>query len=222
MPAHIYKTKDGCRVPSVTTVIGLWKADANGLVHWAWKLGTEGKDWRTERDRAGMAGTIAHGLVERAIKGNAFRLPSVAAVMGDFQCDEAIATKAHNAFGMFLRWAEQSDLKIVESELSLVSEQFRYGGTIDSILIKGKPAIGDWKTSKAIRFEQIIQVAAYRHLFIENGAAENIEGCHIIRFAKETADFEHRYFGDVEDAWQAFLHLRALYDLYPKLKARVQ
>lgn len=222
MPARIYKTRDGCRVPSVTTIIGHRKADCDALVHWAWKLGTEGKDWRAARDAAANAGTIAHGLVERAIKGKQFRLLSVAAIRGDFGCNEEIATKAHNAFAMFLKWAEQTELKIVESELSLVSEEHRFGGTLDSILVHGNPAIGDWKTSNAIRFDQLIQVAAYGHLYRGVNPEQPIAGYHIIRFAKETADFEHRYFGEVEDAWQAFLHLRVLYDLDAKLKQRVQ
>ena len=209
-------------MPSVTTVISHRKADADALIHWAWKLGTEGKDWRKVRDEAASAGTIAHSLVEQAIKGNDFRSPPVDSVMNDYGCDEEIAKRAHNAFQMFLRWAEQSKLEVVESELSLVSEKYRFGGTLDSILLAGEPAIGDWKTSNAIRFDYLVQVAAYGALFGEVHETPIEGGYHIIRFAKETADFEHRYFGEVEDAWQAFVHLRALYDLDAKLKKRVQ
>ncbi len=45
MPQLIYRTADGTQVPGVTTVLGSslgWKTP--GLIHWAWKLGTEGKD----------------------------------------------------------------------------------------------------------------------------------------------------------------------------------
>jgi hypothetical protein len=45
MPLYIYKTKDGLRVPGVTTVIGGnlgWNKQA--LMYWAWNEGIEGRN----------------------------------------------------------------------------------------------------------------------------------------------------------------------------------
>ena len=41
---------EGQRLPSVTTVLSRFK-DSGGLIHWAWSLGKEGKDYREERDK---------------------------------------------------------------------------------------------------------------------------------------------------------------------------
>ena len=46
-PKGGYKLEDGTRVPGVTTVAGAY-GDKGGLVHAAWKLGSEGKDYRKE------------------------------------------------------------------------------------------------------------------------------------------------------------------------------
>lgn len=68
MPTQVYRLKDGTRVPSVTTIISRFK-ESGGLVHWAWQLGIDGKDYRKVRDEAADAGTLAHALLECDHKG---------------------------------------------------------------------------------------------------------------------------------------------------------
>ena len=65
-PKKGYYLSDGSRVPSVTTVIGRFK-DAGGLIHWAWKEGSEGRDYRETRDAAASVGTFAHAMVNAHI-----------------------------------------------------------------------------------------------------------------------------------------------------------
>ena len=62
MPTQIYKTKDGKRVPSVTTITGRFK-ESGGLIWWAWDLGIQGIDYRKVRDSAADAGTLAHAMI---------------------------------------------------------------------------------------------------------------------------------------------------------------
>ena len=52
-----YFTKDGKRVPSVTTILGKFK-EAGGLMHWSWECGMKGLDYRQVRDAAADAGTL--------------------------------------------------------------------------------------------------------------------------------------------------------------------
>jgi len=54
----IYKNKEGKRVPGVTTALGLLNKPA--LIHWAWKLGIEGIDYKTFRDDKADIGTLTH------------------------------------------------------------------------------------------------------------------------------------------------------------------
>src|SRR3954466_9022885 len=95
-----YYTKDNKRVPSVTTIISKFK-ESGGLIHWAWDLGMQNKDYRQVRDDAASAGTLAHSLVEQWIT----RQPL--AIEGD----EDTTKKAYNAFNIFLEWAEQTKLQ---------------------------------------------------------------------------------------------------------------
>lgn len=207
-----YHTRDGTKVPSVTTVISRFK-DSGGLIWWAWNEGKEGRDYRVTRDAAASAGTMAHAAVETWIHGKPF----------EFRGDADICKKARTAFDAFLEWTDQTQLRIIHSEMPLVSEQYRFGGTFDAILVKGKRAIGDWKSSNALYPEMLVQVAAYGQLWNENFPDQPIEGgFHLLRFDKVYGDFHAHWWGELDAAWQAFLHLRALYDIDKELKARAK
>lgn len=207
-----YYCKDGGRVPSVTTVIGRFK-EAGGLMHWAWKLGKEGKDYREVRDEAADAGTLAHAAVEAWVKGANFA----------FEGAPEVVEKAQKAFGAFLEWADQTQLKVTHTEVALISEAHRFGGTLDAMLIRGKRALGDWKSSNAVYGEYLVQIAAYGKLWVENHPDEMIAGgYHLLRFDKTYGDFKHHWWPELDRAWDAFLHLRALYDIDKELKQRAK
>lgn len=205
-----YFLKDGTRVPSVTTILGRFK-EAGGLIHWAWLLGKDGKDYREVRDEAANAGTLAHAAVEAWIKGHE------PVFVGSVE----VCARAQRAFGAFLEWAERSQLRADKTELPLVSERYRFGGTFDAILVGGKRAMGDWKTSNGIYPEYLCQVAAYGILWEENFPDEPITGGYdLIRFDKTYGDFTHKHWDELESAKRAFLLMVELYGLDKELKAR--
>ena len=68
MPTQPYLLKSGERVPGTTTIIGRFK-ESGALIHWAWKLGMEGRNYREVRDSAADAGTLAHAMIEDQGKG---------------------------------------------------------------------------------------------------------------------------------------------------------
>jgi len=207
-----YFTKDKQRVPSVTTILSRFK-ESGALMYWAWDMGKQGKDFREERDKAASSGTLAHDLVERWIKNEPLTIEG----------PEDVVTKARQAFDAFQEWASQTQLKVTHTELPLVSERYRFGGTLDAMLVNGKLALGDWKTSNAIYADYLMQVAAYGILWEEAYPDQPINGgYHILRFAKEYPDFEHRYYAELNDAREMFIHLRAAYDFDQKLKKRVR
>ena len=209
--AHpIYKVQ-GTRVPSVTTVLSRFK-DSGGLIHWAWQCGMDGKDYRKERDTAATIGTVAHGMVEGHIRGYGFDREGY---------NTSTLIKADRAFNAFLEWADASELKPAHTETSLVSEKYGFGGTLDTMFIRGKLAVGDWKTSNAIYMDMLCQVAAYGELWEENHPDQPIEGgYHIIRFDKTYGDFSHHWYPELDDAWTYFKLVREAYDLAKALKKR--
>lgn len=205
-----YFLKDGTKVPSVTTILSRFK-ESGALMHWAWKMGKEGKDYREERDKAADAGTLAHAAVENWIHGR----PIV------FEGDPDVCEKAKKAFGAFLEWAAQTQLKVTHTEIPLVSERYKFGGTFDALLVRGKRAMGDWKTSGAVYGDYLAQVAAYGILWEENFPDQPIDGgYHLLRFDKEYGDFHAHWWGELEAGKRYFLNLRAAYDDDRELKKR--
>lgn len=207
-----YFLQDGTRVPSVTTILGRFK-DSGGLIHWAWDLGKQGKDYREVRDSAADAGTLAHQAVEDWIHSKETQWTG----------EPEVVAKAKTAFGAFLEWANQTQLKITHSELPLVSEKHRFGGTFDAILVQGRRAMGDWKSSNAIYPEYLAQVAAYGILWDENFPDEKIDGgYHLLRFDKEYGDFHAHWWNELEAGKRFFLHLREAYEDDKELKKRAK
>lgn len=220
-PSHGYYSKAGDKLPGVTTICGIAK-DSGPLVMWAYKTGREHERLVAQGkpaprhlydvvDAAANIGTLAHECCEASIKG--LPLPEI---------PNEVYGPVIMAYGQFQAWQSQTKLKIVATEVSAVSEKYRFGGTLDFICeIDGQLCLGDFKTSNAVYPEMLIQLAAYRELWNEINPEHPITGpSHLLRISKENADFAHHSYGDLSDAWQMFLRLREVYDLQAKLKRR--
>lgn len=209
MPAIIYKNSLGKRVPSVTTVLSQWGIKTEPLKWWAYKMGQEGKDLR-EKPEANI-GTIAHYLIDCDIKN---KEPDLS------QYPMELIEPARKCFISFQEWKSRHNFKPIESEISLVSEIYQFGGTLDCIaLIDGRLSIPDWKTGQEIYEDHVLQVVAYQMLWDENFPKDKINGgYHILRIGKEIVSFDYKWFQEFPDAWTAFLHLRDLYDLHKRIK----
>ncbi len=218
-----YRNAAGNSIPGTTTVIGRWK-DSGGLIQWAYKRGkTHGeleakgkpapRHLYDERDEAAAAGTIAHDLIEHTILGKPFDPGPV---------DAALLSKAQNAHAQFLEWREQSRIEIIATEHVYVSERYQFGGTIDAIGrdMKGRIVLVDWKTSNAVYQDYLVQLAAYALLLEECKPEWTPTAFHLLRVAKESADFAHHFFGELEEAKRAFVLMRELYDIDYRLKKR--
>ncbi len=208
-----YRTADGTRVPGVTTVISRFKP-SGGLIHWAWQLGTEGKDYRAQRDAAADSGTLAHAWIDDSIHGRE----------SDFEpagYSEAQIEAARRALEGFRRWSRGAQLVVVETELALVSEELRVGGTIDALArVHGSLALLDWKTSNRIYADYLVQIAAYAHLLREVRGIK-VEELHLVRLSKGNASFHHHSWSaeSLEPAVRAFGLMRGLYALDSELGA---
>jgi len=208
----VYKLSNGIRVPSVTTVLNLLSKPA--LIHWAWQLGIEQKDYRKVRDQAAEIGTIAHEMIRCHLKNVDFDSSEYAPVDID---------KAENAFIAYLDWEKLNHVCSICIEQQFVSENYRFGGTIDlyADLNKQGMALIDFKTSSGVYPEMKVQVACYAHLLIENGY--KIDNIHLLRIGKEDGMFQDHQLGttaDLDDHWELFKHLRNAYDYHKKVFKR--
>lgn len=209
MPAIIYKNSLGQRVPSVTTVLAQWGIKTEPLKYWAWKQGEAGipLNQKPEAD----VGTIAHMMIDADVKGKE----------ADFtKYSPSLIEQARTCFNNFIEWRDSHSFKPIQTEISLVSELYQFGGTIDCIAqIDGKLSICDWKTGKEIYEDYIIQIVSYAQLWIENFPDHQLSGgYHLIRTGKEIAMFAHNWYGEFPHAWEVFLKLRDLYDLAKEIK----
>lgn len=198
-----YRTPDGLKVPPVTTVLGMLAKPA--LIHWAWKLGMEGTDYRKAKDEAADIGKLAHFMVECHLQGNE---PDLSMFSEDKQ---RIATQACMKF---LGWWNERGYTVIANEVPLVCSKLGFGGTLDILARTPDDRIHlvDLKTSKAIYDENWLQLAAYRHLAIEAGF--KVKKCIVCRMGKEdlASDFEVQERSLDGDEFAAFAALLAAYN----------
>ena len=201
--AHIrYRTKDKSIVPGVTTFLGILNKPA--LVKWANNLGLRGIDSNKYVDDKAAIGTLAHQMISDYLR-------KVKTDTSDFSANQI--DQAENSVLSFLEWEKGHTIVPVLIEEPLVSEAYRYGGTIDCLAdVDGRLELIDFKTSKGIYPEMVYQLAAYSHLLFEHGY--QVTHCRILRIGRdETEGFEEKQYFALNDQWKIFTYCMAIYRL---------
>ena len=208
--SHItYKLKDGSRVPGASTIAKIGD-DPSALIHWAWDLGMQKLDYKKVRETAADIGTLGHFMIQ-------CHLRDQEADLSEFS--KADQDKAETAFIKFLEFWDANKFKPEAIEWPLVSEKYRYGGTID-LLARDETGLAllDWKTSKAIYRPYLIQLAMYQELWNEHNPKDPIKRRAIIRVGKEDAmDLEVRWLSDMGPYFEAAKAQLALYRAFQTL-----
>jgi hypothetical protein len=193
MPRIEYKLKDGTPVEGVTTILGVLAKPA--LVGWAYKQGKEGVPLYERRDKAADAGTLAHAMIQADLQGKT--QPSLKGM------DKDVVRKAVGCYQTFRDWSAGYGFVPTHSELSMVSEKYKFGGTMDVGMVKKVFQVLDVKTGNGIYLEAKIQISAYGMLYFEN-TGEKPKGYHCIRLTRD-GSFEHRYWPSLKPEWEIFL-----------------
>jgi len=230
-PRQGYKAADGKKIPSVTTILKI--KDPGALINWAYRTGREHGILEGQGQPApgGLyegsdilaIGTCVHSMCEAWVKGDEPMLVLERALEEETVNDKTtFRAQAASAYSAFEFWCKGTQLEIVDCEVAVISEAHRYGGTLDFIgKLNGKLVLGDFKTSNGVWPEYLCQLAAYAKAYEECTGKKIDGGYHLLRFSKENGDFGHHFYPSLDDdAWPAFLHLRALYDLNERLKKR--
>lgn len=153
------------------------------LISWAARLGTQ--QYMIEKNKATTIGTRVHEMIENyLLTGNDLNL--------SYKIVPNYIKSVNIAYNNFKLWVDNINNLGYKIEKILATEQEvtcpYYGGTIDCIMkINGAIYIIDFKTSKQISYEYIIQTCAYMWL-INNGffpEISHIDGVGIIRVDKE-------------------------------------
>lgn len=207
--AHtVYQTKDGTRVPGVTTIIRVM--DKPALVPWANRLGLQGIEVSKYVDELADVGKLAHYLIEGHLK-------KTTPELGDYSKNQI--DLAENSFLKFLDWQKRAGAEFLASELELVSEQYRFGGQIDIIArINGVVQVVDIKTAKAVYDDMFTQVGGYFVLAAEHGYAP--QAARIVRVGRnENEGFEDKPIIALDLHVRRFHVCRDLYNVNNQIKA---
>lgn len=166
-PTYGYRNAADRKVPGVTTILKEVTAgmDTDILCSWSARLAREGKDWKTERNKAGGHGTALHELCEK-------RMPSILAEEDRRVCPDAVTDEAwvklQSSYAAIRAWWLKNSPRVLIAEEALVSEAYQFGGTLDAMVeLEGQPWLLDYKTGSMVGAKEVAQMAAYRRLLHE-------------------------------------------------------
>lgn len=155
-----YVLRDGSVVGGASSICRMGDSP-EPLIRWANRMGLEGKDSTKFRDKAADVGHIFHFMVACFMEN----------AEPDFrEYDDKDIRKAELGFAKFMDFWTKERLVCVASEKQMVSEVWRYGGTLDIVARDedGLLALLDEKSSKAVYWSQKCQLAGYEQLWNEN------------------------------------------------------
>lgn len=173
-----YKNKAGKVVPSVTTIIGKNLGhNKDMLLAWYAREFEQGRDPRKTSSTACDYGTLVHTMIEHHIFGqDEMELPD--------GVTNADVMKAAEALEWYKKWETDNNVVYLESELMMVSENDQTGGCCDAIaMVNGVVTLIDFKTSKHLYEDHIIQIGQYRSM-IHELTDYKIEQCIVIKISK--------------------------------------
>jgi len=127
--------------------------------------------------------------------------------------DFPVNDQANKSVDKFLNWQDR-DVEWLASEEIVYHPRVRYAGTYDArAKLFGGQYIIDFKTSKDIYSEYLLQATAYKQAYeIQND--ESLDGIIIARFPKDGGDFETQRIDDpdlLDRHWIAFQNALSLW-----------
>lgn len=201
-----YYNKAGKRVPGTTTISGILDK-SRFLVPWANKLGLQGIDSRKCVDEKANAGTCAHLMILCHVEHREQDLRSFT----QFEIDQA-----ENSFLKYLDWEKRHAVEAIASEKQIVSEEYQFGGTIDSYCkVDGRLTLLDFKTCKAIYDEHWLQVGGGYGILLEEAGLpyEEVRILQVGRDATEGFSEQYRPYADLAPEREIFKLCRKIYEL---------
>lgn len=162
--------------PSVTEILGVLRKI--GLEMW-YKFNTA-KFCNEESEKGKLIGTQIHEGIHNLIQ------------TGKIEVKTEYAEEVTNALKGFVEFRKaHPEIKLINSEIQMTSEDYKYNGTLDCIAENGALIIVDWKTGKCkdkdkpdIYEEYKYQVASYVKAYNEINKA-NVNKAIILCLAKD-------------------------------------
>jgi len=169
--------------------------DKPALLHWATRLGLEGRTLQEELRDTGAQGTAVHASCAELLTASG-------------------ATAARDpAVREFIRWREAhqtGDPVLIEQPL--ISEEHRIGGTPDVVLpVDGALTLVDLKAGRAVYREHLYQAGAYLRMVQLAGIPA--ERAMVLLIPRAGDPYQVYEVTDPETCWRITLLCRELHDL---------
>jgi ATP-dependent exoDNAse (exonuclease V) beta subunit len=191
---------DGIEYPSVTEILKV--INKPELVEWFKR--TNFSEIVEKSEKATNIGDIVHDAIHKLLKGERVEI----------KIKPEYVSSVQNCVSAFLDWKKKCGVEVVETEKLVVSKKHFYAGTFDFVgKVDGKIVLADWKTSSAIYKEYFVQVAAYKVAY-EEMTGQKVDECWVIRFGKNTADFEAKKVEDLDKLFTLFLYAYELWKFF--------
>ncbi|CAB4171781.1 hypothetical protein UFOVP1346_35 [uncultured Caudovirales phage] len=151
--AHTYRRiHDGKSTPlkSVSSLVGrVDGGNSDGLVEWAWQLGTTGVHWKAARDNKGNIGTSVHAALEALAQG---AIPDL----------EDFAEEARGYVTAICSWWLDEQPEVIDQEFICAHPTLNYAGRVDLFVeIGGEKWLVDLKTSNTLSPKFHYQMGLY-------------------------------------------------------------
>lgn len=200
--AHVQYLSSIDGTPFVGTTTALGMKSKPYLYNWYNKLGLDGVVGHEYLRKLAEIGSLGHSFIEHDVK-------CIEIDLSDYT--PAQVEIGRSILNKWLEWKSKNNFELIGSEMQLVSEEYKYGGTIDLYgKVNGKFSIIDIKSSDKIYDEHLTQTVAYRQLAIENG--KQVDECRILKFSRNPKDtYEEKVVGDWKPHWRVF---KACVELY--------
>lgn len=196
-------------LPGVTTITKLLNMPF--LVKWANKLGKQGIDVTEYVENTARLGTLIHTIIESHIEKKEITLENYT--------DDEIELASAIFYTHYMPWENNHIVEPIFVEKQFESN-LKYQGIIDFYCkLDGKYTIIDFKTSKSISNEHLLQVSAYKNLMEENNYP--VEQLLILDIKKDiNSKLEEKYLSldDSQNYWYIFLRLLDVYYMKKELK----
>lgn len=203
--------------PSITTILQVIAKPA--LIHWSAKVTAEAlmEDpsldldqaiavGKMKKEKAGDAGSTVHSWAE-AYKQGAKLTP------------ETLPEHLQGYGRAMFAWIEAERPKILHNELEVYSDLHRIAGKTDMVvMVRGKCAVVDLKTSKGIYPEYGLQISAYKTCLNEMralalaGVIPEVEDTYVLHI-KADGNYEFRR---MDEPFDAFLAAKRLWEWQQK------
>jgi hypothetical protein len=208
--AHIrYRLKDNTIVPGVTTFIG--QLDKPAMTEKANQLGLQGIVSRTYWKSLANIGSLVHLMILADLSGGD---PEACTT----EAERPIIDLAENSFLSYLNWKKGKRLTPILLEKPIVSEVFKFGGTLDYYGgVDDELTLADFKTGAGIYYESWYQLASLAVLLAEAGykAPQKFTVINIPRAETDAFDVKSR--GGLSVEWQIAKRLLEIYHLKKEL-----